>query len=88
MATIGDASGGLNGDWEDIVVALPAASGVVVIIQNKDTSGETYVVFGGTKPTTTTAGSLLREREVIWGSGTSIWVRSSGGYRVNVLAKE
>ena len=88
MAYYGKSSGGLNGDWVDLITIYPTASGNVILIQNRADSEELFVVFGGSKPTELDAGFKLREGEVIWGSGTSVWVRGSGGYVVSVMDKE
>jgi hypothetical protein len=88
MAYYGKFEGGLNGDWEDLVVADATLSGNVVLIQNKDPSSEVLVVFDGAKPSSMQDGFTLCEGQVLAGSGTSIWVRASGGYNVAVQDKE
>ncbi len=88
MAYLGKFEGGLTGDWVDLIPFVPAASGAVILIQNRSTNDELFVVFGGSKPTDADAGFRLDEKDVIWGSGTSVWLRCSSGYKVVVQNKE
>lgn len=89
MAYYGRYKGGQNSDWVDIIATHAAgASGKVILIQNRSKFEPLFVVFGGSKPTVDDAGFILGENEVIWGSGTAVWVRGSEGYNIAVMDKE
>ena len=80
--------GGNNSDWVDLVTIDATLSGDIVIVQNRDADNTCLVAFGGSKPTRSDAGMALEENQVIAGSGTAIWVRASGGFKVSVQDKE
>lgn len=88
MAYRGKFEGGKNGDWVDLVAIDATLSADLILIQNRDTANQVFVVFGGAKPTSKDDGLVLEEGEAIVGSGTAVWVRSSGGYTVAVQDKE
>lgn len=88
MAYRGKFEGGENGDWVDLVALDASLSADVVVIQNRNTANQVFVVFGGSKPQSKDDGIVLEEGEAIVGSGTAVWLRSSGGYKVAIQDKE
>lgn len=88
MAYYGTYEGGRDGDWVNLISVYAAASAKVILIQNRRNSDEAFVVFGGAKPVALDEGIELTQNDVIWGSGTAVWVRGNEGVKLAIQDKE
>ncbi|HEX7820645.1 MAG TPA: hypothetical protein VF463_08495 [Sphingobium sp.] len=77
MATSSAADFAVTGEWQNVLLTLPALIGVDGMMQDKIESAPLYVCFDGAQPTDATAGArmALAEREY-FNCATALWVRT------------
>ncbi len=80
MATATQTDIAVTTAWVDLVTVNGSLASVDCSLQNKCASAEhIFVVFGGSQPTSETAGTLLNRGDSVNGNAAAIWVRGPSG---------